>query len=503
MDLLTQCHDLNEERKYEEVLDLLDEKIDDSTPVQLIAEYAIALIGIRRSSYMQKYRENWDAIKLIESDCLTAGYYPIQLQIHHGKALYEVDCAVRAATVFKKALAVEELQEFPNLYEYCEHMFKESCILATTKVRIVPFSKRVELAWSVFQDNVDQLNELMSGSDDIEDQTDDLDMAIGDILHLVFNSIEFELSISETGKYRITICLDEHKEYLFEYIFFEASMPDELRDTWEVKLGRPSRPNIVMHLGKCEISCDDLYVTMEPAEEKRANLFIYRDKNLLPNAGKSYINWLYNLMVCMCLGEPSRYRSVKTITAVDGNIPKFAFPLSQLPKELMSIGVHPSEDYSDYLTFSHTHTIRNEHGEMLLNSIHLLPGTSNLISQEPARVNEINKIFANLETDGATHITLGFSVKESGITSLGEIDNFLTEIMDAMSKYNASDTFCYTGFSISPAMGFIDFILWDGHAFIEALEKHMKDINFRDYRIYNINTICPDFNGFKISRLLE
>ncbi len=503
MDLLKKCQSLNAERKYDKVIALLNEKMDDFTPVPVIAEYAMALVAIRRSDYFEKYREARHAIEIIENECIPADYYPLSLRAHHAKALYETDNPVRAALLFRDMLKDKDMEDLPELSEYCDRMYRECTILSSSKVRMVPFAKRVELAWGVFTEHSQNLKDLMASSADIEDLTDSLDRAISNILHIAFSTIEFELSVSTQGKYIITICLDEHKERLFEYTYFVSAMPDELKDTWTIQLGRNSRPDIVMHFGKDEVSCDDLFITMEPAEEKRANLFVYRDKNLLKNADKDYIKWLYNLMVCMCLGEPSRYRSVKLITAVDGPIPKFAFPLSQLPKELESIGIEPSKDSLAYLSFSHNHKLVTPENTTMLNSIHLLPGTSFLLSQEKVLRNHLNEIFSNLATDGATFATIGFSVKESGVETPEDIDNFLFCLFDAMDKYDASSSFSYAGFSISPSMAFIDFIMWDGSVFLRALEKHMKDIDFDDYYVYNLNTVTTDFRGFSLSKLVE
>ena len=113
------------------------------------------------------------------------------------------------------------------------------------------FRERTEEAWAAFVKEEAELRSLMDQKDQ-EQGGNRILKKCGDILHLAFKDIAFELGFNGK-KYELILTPEGDRARLFELVYFRRHVPEPVLEYWNIWVGRQPGHGFGLHRDGWEV----------------------------------------------------------------------------------------------------------------------------------------------------------------------------------------------------------------------------------------------------------
>ena len=335
MTLLEQCqvwHEANEFTKIIEALEALPaEERTPETDSELARAYNNAADLGQRDYYERAIELLKPHAEHFEGDHLW--------NFRMGYAYYYLDQEGRALPYFEAALAAlpgDAATE--QLIEACRERI-------TLPLFERPFRTRVTEAWSAFEEAEADLRALM----DAEDQGEEMIARCGDILHIAFDDVSFEMGKS-AEKYELILSPEGERRKLFALVYFARQAPASVLEHWNIRVGRAASVGFALRAKEDSVEAKDVTVYYERAEESEVTLTLYC-KKLLPllQRDENRVWWMLTLLLDQTLGEIAAMRLLHDLDIVDTPQEGASVTLRDLPDALRAEGLSLANDAEEYL----------------------------------------------------------------------------------------------------------------------------------------------------------
>lgn len=236
---------------------------------------------------------------------------------HVGVCYFLLEQELRSLPYFHKVLAsCSDGQANQRFVQDAQAFIEDATNQASAFLYAGTFLEHTKKAWSDFAKVEGNLRELLkdSASSDLYDEAQT-------IFYTIFNPVikNIEGTIYQNnGRYFIEFDNDLSMLKLFELNFIESCMPEELKQNWQLNLGRAPAPDpnslIMMFEGE-EIAVHELYCYLVESNNEQFELNIFADKFLpILNSDPQKVEGIISYAVSLQLGQMLTLRAIANIT---------------------------------------------------------------------------------------------------------------------------------------------------------------------------------------------
>ena len=383
-----------------------------------------------------------------------------------GYALYYLDQEGRALPYFEAALAA-----LPGDAD-TEQMIAGCRERITLPLFARPFRTRAAEAWRAFEEAEADLRALM---DDAKEQGEEMIARCGDILHIAFDDVSFEMGRSGE-KYELILSLEGERRRLFPLVCFARQAPASVLEYWNIRVGRTASAGFALRAKSDSVEAKDVTVYFERAGDSEVTLTLYCEK-LLPllHRDENRVWWMLSLLLDQTLGEIAAMRLLHDLDIIDAPKEGASVTLAELPKALEEEGLSLANNAEEYLDNAYIAYEREPNTESKISwrddiytgMIRLPSMISTYLSGDPKLVDDYHAggIVAGFIAYPLTDDLRGDSVK---------ILDFRDDLITAITKAAGADAFCLLGGATGTDCCYLDFLAWDAQAVLDAAKAHLE-----------------------------
>ena len=486
MDILQQCQKWHEKGQYQKIIDAL-ETIPERTP-EMDSELARAYNNLAVPEDRELYQKALSLLKP-HADYFAEDY---RWNFRMGYSYYYLDQEGRALPYFRKAL--EKLpgdEDTQKLIDTCES-------LITLPQFSECFRERTEDWWETFAEMEAELRQMM---DEDKDHTRGAELVaqMQKTLDLVFDEISFEMGFNGE-KYELILTPEGDKVKLFELVYFQKHAPQEVREHWNILVGRQPLPNIGLRTEDgWDISGEDVQIWLEEQGENSFALSAYCEK-LLPmlQEAEGWVWWMLTTLTDQVLGEIPHMRYIDSFDVLEQPKAEPSFLLSQLPDKLKEKGVDLSTDPQAYLESYLGYKMEPNQDPDADWRLDVVAGSTCCPALVSGYLNADNDFMDDLHADGTA---AGFfcypldTLREEEGTD--KIFDFRDKLEQALTAGDGPEVLTLTGGATGLYCGYLDFIAWDIRA---ALDKAKEFFEGTDIPWASFHTFRREAGSVRLKR---
>ena len=386
-----------------------------------------------------------------------------------GYAYYYLDQEGRALPYFEKALEArpgdEDTKEF---IEWCRKGVSLPQFSAC-------FQERTESAWEAFAKMEAELRQMM---DDDKDHTRGAEIVaqMEEALNLVFDGISFEMGFNGE-KHELILTPEGDRVKLFELVYFQKHAPKEVREHWNILVGRqPSQNTGLRTEDGWDISGEDVQIWLEEQGENSFVLSAYCEK-LLPvlREAEGQVWWMLTTLTDQVLGEIPHMRYIDSFHVMEEPKAEPSFPLSQLPDKLKEKGLDLSCDPEGYLESYLSYRLEPNEDPDADWRLDTIVGSTCCVPLINGYLNADNDFMDALHADGAVAGFFCYPLdtlrEEEGSE---KIFDFRDRLEEALAAGDGPEVLTLTGGATGLFCGYVDFIAWDIRAVLQKVKEFFE-----------------------------
>lgn len=154
----------------------------------------------------------------------------------------------------------------------------------------------------------------------------------GEILDLAFDNISFEMGF-DGEKYELILTPEGDRVKLFELVYFQEHVPEEVLKHWAVTVGRQPADDAGLWFDRWKISGKDVQIWIERTGEKSFSMSAYCEK-LMPliREDRGQVWWMLTTLTDQVLGEIPNMRYIEEFDLLDEPRKESHILLAELPE---------------------------------------------------------------------------------------------------------------------------------------------------------------------------
>ena len=478
MELLLQCQKWHENCEYQKIIDALENIPAQQRSPMMDSELARAYnnwgaICLNRAAFKKAIALLQQHEAYFENDHLW--------NFRMGYSYYYLDQDGKALSYFHKALeACPDDEDTKALIEHCEKriampQFKEC------------FKERTAAVWEEFVGKEKELRQIMD-EDQHHERGEELVKKCEEILTVAFDDISFELG-NNGEKYELILTPEGDKVKLFELVYFQKHVPEEILEHWNILVGRQADNRSGLRIDGIDINGDDVQVWVEEIDKENLILSAYCEK-LLPFLQKDEdkVWWMLTTLTDQVLGEISHMRYINSFNILESAKEEDAVLLSKLPEKIQEMGyelVNDAEAYLEVYTGYGINPNEDPDADWRLDTIAGSTCCSALIN---GYFNYDDDFVDELHVDGSVAGFLCYPLEtlkeEEGSQKIFDFrDRLETWLMEECGE----DVLTLIGGATGVNVGYVDFIAWDIEAVIQAAKAFFEatDLPWASFHTFN------------------
>lgn len=460
---------LAEQKKYRQIIDMIDKlDRDDVTPAivcDLAKAYRLSALNDEEDEREKKklYERSLDLLKSVEE------YFP--------ENDYEWNYQI-ASTYFCLDRKGNALDHFDIVYDLDSENENLKKLIANCVENISlplfehPFAERIKNGWKKFSEGEEKLRHMISN----KEKGDTIAEYCADLLSDAFTNVSFEVGFNGE-KYDLILALELDKYTLYVLDAFRKQAPEIVKEHWNILLGRqPSENTELGFMGK-KISPSDVTVKVESGENDDcctvtgycAELVSVLEEN------ENDALWFFDLLLDMAVGEIVNMRYVGKIDLSDTPFETGeGVPLTELSKVMEEMyggkdGWDSVESYLDSCSVYRREPQTDENGQFAPR-YDVFVGNSSAAFFVGDYYSEDFRVVNRAYNDG---IALGFifypavefekseNKAKAALDFRDELERYITE--------NAGEEACkFIGGASGVECGYLDFLAWDLKPVLDA-----------------------------------
>ena len=468
MDILKQCQKWHEEDKFQKIIDALEAIPAEERTPEMDSELARAynnLADPHKPGGRDLLKKAIALLKPHEEYFEGDHYWNFRM----GYAYYYLDQEGRALRYFEKALEARPSDEDTKVFiEWCRKGVSLPQFSAC-------FRERTESAWEAFAKMEAELRQMM---DDDKDHTRGAEIVaqMEEALNLVFDEISFEMGFNGE-KHELILTPEGDRVKLFELVYFQKHAPKEVREHWNILVGRqPSQNTGLRTEDGWNISGEDVQIWLEEQGENSFVLSAYCEK-LLPalREAEGRVWWMLTTLTDQVLGEIPHMRYIDSFHVLEEPKAEPSFPLSQLPDKLKEKGLDLSCDPEGYLESYLSYQLEPNKDPDADWRLDTIVGSTCCVPLINGYLNADNDFMDDLHADGAVGgffcYPLDTLQEEEGSE---KIFDFRDRLEEALAAGDGPEILTLTGGATGLFCGYVDFIAWDIRAVLQKAKEFFE-----------------------------
>ena len=462
MDILEQCQKWHEESKHHKIIDALEAIPSEERTLEIDMELARAYNNLADPSELEGRKLLHRALELMKSHEEELGD-TYSWNFRMGYAYYYLDQEGSALRYFEKALELHPgdapklntQQDIEELIDWCKKgislpQFSEC------------FRERTENWWETFAEMEAELRQMM---DEDKEHTRGAEIVaqMQETLNLVFDEISFEMGVGGE-KHELILTPEGDKVKLFELVYFQKHAPKDVREHWNILVGRQPLQNIGLRTEDgWDISGEDVQIWLEEQGENSFAISAYCEK-LLPmlreEEGRAW--WMLTTLTDQVLGEISHMRYIDSFDVLVEPKAEPSILMSQLPDDLKERGLELSTDPAAYLDSYLGYKMEPNKAPDADWRMDVMVGSTNCVPLINGYLNADNDFMDELHADGAA---AGFfcypldTLREEEGTQ--KIFDFRDKLEEVFTTGDGPEVLTLIGGATGLFCGYVDFIAWD------------------------------------------
>ena len=468
MDILKQCQKWHEEDKFQKIIDALEAIPAEERTPEMDSELARAynnLADPHKPNFREMLKKVLALLKPHEEYFEGDHCWNFRM----GYAYYYLDQEGRALRYFEKALEARPGDEDTKVFiEWCRKgvslpQFSEC------------FRARTESAWEAFAKMEAELRQTM---DDDKDHTRGAEIVaqMEEALNLVFDEISFEMGFNGE-KHELILTPEGDRVKLFELVYFQKHAPKEVREHWNILVGRqPSQNTGLRTEDGWNISGEDVQIWLEEQGENSFVLSAYCEK-LLPvlREAEGQVWWMLTTLTDQVLGEIPHMRYIDSFDVLDQPKAEPSFPLSQLPDKLKEKGLDLSCVPEGYLESYLSYRLEPNEDPDADWRLDTIVGSTCCVPLINGYLNADNDFMDDLHADGAVAGFFCYPLdtlrEEEGSE---KIFAFRDKLEEVFITGDGPEILTLTGGATGLFCGYVDFIAWDIRAVLQKAKEFFE-----------------------------
>ena len=468
MDILKQCQKWHEEDKFQKIIDALEAIPAEERTPEMDSELARAYNNLADPHKPGGRDLLKKAIALLKPhEEYFEGDHCWNFRM--GYAYYYLDQEGRALPYFEKALEARPGDEDTKVFiEWCRKGISLPQFSAC-------FRERTESAWEAFAKMEAELRQMM---DDDKDHTRGAEIVaqMEEALNLVFDEISFEMGFNGE-KHELILTPEGDRVKLFELVYFQKHAPKEVREHWNILVGRqPSQNTGLRTEDGWNISGEDVQIWLEEQGENSFALSAYCEK-LLPvlREAEGQVWWMLTTLTDQVLGEIPHMRYIDSYHVLEEPKAEPSFPLSQLPDKLKEKGLDLSCDPEGYLESYLSYQLEPNKDPDADWRLDTIVGSTCCVPLINGYLNADNDFMDDLHADGAVAGFFCYPLdtlrEEEGSE---KIFAFRDKLEEVFTTGNGPEILTLTGGATGLFCGYVDFIAWDIRAVLQKAKEFFE-----------------------------
>ena len=466
MDLLKQCQQWFEQDEAQKVIDTLEAIPAEERTPELDSELAKAYIAIAEIGEREPYEKALELLApheeyFTEDHCWN---YRIAL------AYYCLDEEGPALRYFEKALKARPGDK--DTQEYIDDCRRRLSLPRFEK----NFRERTQEAWAAFSQIEAELRQIMD-TNEMHQRGDELIEKCGNALKTALRDTSFELGFNGE-KYELILSPEGLRSRLFPLVYFQKQAPESVLEHWNIWVGRQPCEGFELRAGDIEVRAEDVQVWAEKTEDSQMNLVLYCEKlTPLLKEDTDRVWWALSMLVDQTIGEVSAIALIAGFDVSAQPKDEPSTPLTKLPELVQSMGLSLWRDGSDYLENSYIayelDPVEDPEADWRLD---VYTGSYRL----PVMLNEY--MAACTDTVDEYHrdgIVAGFLCYPVDSFTGEERSNAILDFRDALQEAildkAGAETVTFLGGATGLYYGYLDFIIWDLPAVLDAAKDFFAD----------------------------
>ena len=468
MDILKQCQKWHEEDKFQKIIDALEAIPAEERTPEMDSELARAYNNLADPHKPGGRDLLKKAIALLKPhEEYFEGDHCWNFRM--GYAYYYLDQEGRALRYFEKALEARPSDEDTKVFiEWCRKGVSLPQFSAC-------FRERTESAWEAFAKMEAELRQMM---DDDKDHTRGAEIVaqMEEALNLVFDEISFEMGFNGE-KHELILTPEGDRVKLFELVYFQKHAPKEVREHWNILVGRqPSQNTGLRTEDGWNISGEDVQIWLEEQGENSFVLSAYCEK-LLPmlREAEGRVWWMLTTLTDQVLGEISHMWYIDDFNVLEEPKAEPSFLLSQLPDKLKEKGANLSTDPQAYLDSYLGYEMKPNEDPEADWRLDVMAGSTCCVPLINGYLNADNDFMDDLHADGAVAGFLCYPLdtlrEEEGSE---KIFAFRDKLEEVFITGDGPEILTLTGGAAGLFCGYVDFIAWDIRAVLQKAKEFFE-----------------------------
>lgn len=353
--------------------------------------------------------------------------------------------------------------------------FIDSCKKQTVCPYMLPsFNERAQKAWDAFVAIEEKVRTMIDSMRQDSQERVDYETSmqlVHDALENVFDDINFELGFDQ-DRYDLVLSAHGFKRQLLVLLHFARLMPEQLKSTWKVTVGRRSAiEGFSMRAHGQEVSPKDVRVWMR-VQDRGVGLQLYCEKLArLAKQEPEKVDWFLHILVDQVLGEVSNILLVQAFEVLDRPLQTKSISLAELPEQLKQRGLRVSNNVAQRMEQSYFGYEQkpDENWESDWRS-DIFIGRSRARNLLAGYENQSRKAWEALANEGAFAGFIAFSLSWFDGENRGEkIMAFCQTLHRHLDKECGSDVYCHLGSANGIYACYVDFFAWDIHKILDSL----------------------------------
>ena len=468
MDILKQCQKWHEEDKFQKIIDALEAIPAEERTPEMDSELARAynnLADPHKPNFREMLKKALALLKPHEEYFEGDHCWNFRM----GYAYYYLDQEGRALRYFEKALEARPSDEDTKVFiEWCRKGVSLPQFSAC-------FRERTESAWEAFAKMEAELRQMM---DDDKDHTRGAEIVaqMEEALNLVFDEISFEMGFNGE-KHELILTPEGDRVKLFELVYFQKHAPKEVREHWNILVGRqPSQNTGLRTEDGWNISGEDVQIWVEEQGENSFVLSAYCEK-LLPalREAEGRVWWMLTTLTDQVLGEIPHMRYIDSFDVLNQPKAEPSFPLSQLPDKLKEKGLDLSCDPEGYLESYLSYQLEPNKDPDADWRLDTIVGSTCCVPLINGYLNADNDFMDDLHADGAVAGFFCYPLdtlrEEEGSE---KIFAFRDKLEEVFITGDGPEILTLTGGAAGLFCGYVDFIAWDIRAVLQKAKEFFE-----------------------------
>ena len=295
-------------------------------------------------------------------------------------------------------------------------------------------------------------------------------------LNLVFDEISFEMGFNGE-KHELILTPEGDRVKLFELVYFQKHAPKEVREHWNILVGRqPSQNTGLRTEDGWNISGEDVQIWLEEQGENSFVLSAYCEK-LLPvlREAEGQVWWMLTTLTDQVLGEIPHMRYIDSFDVLDQPKAEPSFPLSQLPDKLKEKGLDLSCDPEGYLESYLSYRLEPNEDPDADWRLDTIVGSTCCVPLINGYLNADNDFMDDLHADGAVAGFFCYPLdtlrEEEGSE---KIFAFRDKLEEVFITGDGPEILTLTGGATGLFCGYVDFIAWDIRAVLQKAKEFFE-----------------------------